>query len=90
MVVCGRGKVSRPREGGEGVVTITKAYATARRKRAYGNSVYRCLDCGFEAWGAAVNYHELHFREHRGMVNLDTLVGQVVADPWDESQPVGV
>jgi len=26
---------------------------------SYGNTVYRCNECGFDAWGAAVNYHEL-------------------------------
>jgi len=27
---------------------------------SYGNTVYRCQSCHFDAWGAAVNYHEAH------------------------------
>lgn len=28
-------------------------------RNSFGNTVYRCQSCELDAWGAAVNYHEL-------------------------------
>ena len=39
---------------------VTRTYAADRRKRAYGNTVYRCDRCGFEAWGRPTTLHALH------------------------------
>lgn len=50
---------------------VTRAYAEARRKAAYGNSIYRCT-CGFEGWGRATTLHSLRCKGL--MANLDTLV----------------
>ena len=51
---------------------VTRAYADAKRKDAYGNTVERCSKCGFEAWGRPASIHGMYC--DGSMVNLDKLV----------------
>lgn len=56
---------------------VTAAYVAEQRRKAFGNTVYRCPTCGFQAWGRPVTAHEM-LTDHAGMIPLERFIGQDV------------
>lgn len=56
---------------------VTAAYVAEERRKAFGNTVYRCPTCGFQAWGRPVTAHEM-LTTHDAMIALERLIGQDV------------
>jgi hypothetical protein len=38
-------------------MTITQEYVDEQRQKAFGNTVYRCVFCGWQGFGAPVTMH---------------------------------
>lgn len=54
---------------------------TTTVRNSFGNTIYRCPDCGFEAWGAPVTYHEM-VTGHASMTAIGSHQFDRVTNDW--------